>query len=637
MKKYLSLLLAALMLLAFLVSCSSSQDGNDVKTSDSSVTQDSTNQSVDRLPSDEGEAEKDSGDEDVNEEASDDENANEEASDDGDENEDASGNKKSDYVTVKSWSEEINPSYYKTVNVKASGYKGNDYPNKTGEYYKLFTNYEQLCSLFDTVENLEPVLFEDFDLLMLHRYYGSRGGEDIGFSEFVINDDYSAQVRLCEVGTTGLVDQIEYKSTLFILVPKQNKTPDKFHEINIIRDTIYPYEVNFYEEIGIELKGEALFFNDAKSYNKFAQEQSLQRISENGDKAVLIIKNPHSKCWLYGPILLNGNELTLTVTKTEDQIGFAQTGYAVIQIERNITHNSPYPTFEHTVTKEMSLNIHICEHPKNEPVFYNESDFGKALYDESDSHTSYQTIYVCFPDRTVIGTRTEYSEGKKSHVIETYIANSNGEITSWVNERYHDYENYCFYEIENGVWKRQEGILKGESLFTSIALGNVGQNYSSLSYDIDTGAYYTSELKTYDTFYNFEIKFFDAFVMSVSYEQYGEYPYGSIYEYNKTVYYDRNNTKIDMPKDGEPYVSETKIPTINEEIASKIAYFHAKQSYGVFERRLEKTLNYTSNQISENDKNNFWFISFYSSLTEYVYKISKDDGKIISVSVSEPE
>ncbi|MBQ8146219.1 MAG: hypothetical protein IJ039_05495 [Clostridia bacterium] len=45
MKKYLSLLLAALMLLAFLVSCSPSQDGNDVNSSGSSVTQDSTNQS----------------------------------------------------------------------------------------------------------------------------------------------------------------------------------------------------------------------------------------------------------------------------------------------------------------------------------------------------------------------------------------------------------------------------------------------------------------------------------------------------------------------------------------------------------------------------------------------------------------
>ncbi len=45
MKKYLSLLLVALMLFAFLVSCESSQNENNANSSDNSVTQDSTNKS----------------------------------------------------------------------------------------------------------------------------------------------------------------------------------------------------------------------------------------------------------------------------------------------------------------------------------------------------------------------------------------------------------------------------------------------------------------------------------------------------------------------------------------------------------------------------------------------------------------
>lgn len=626
MKKYLSLLLVALLLFAFLVSCSALQKENGINPPQSSITQNSSNQSTDSLPSSESENGEDSSNGDV--------------SDKNPDNGDVSGEEKDGYVTVKAWSEEINPTYYKTINIKANGYKGNDFPSKKGDYYKLFTDYHQLRSLYDTVENIEPVLFKDYDLLMLYRYYGSRGGDDIGFSDFVINDDYSAQIKLCETGSY-IVGELVYKSTVFILVPKQGIATEQFHEINVIKDTVYPYEVTYYEEIGIELNGEALFFNDAKSYNKFAEEHGLKRAYQYGERAVLIIKNPHSKSWLYGPLSLNGNELTLNVIKTLDQIGFEQTGYAVIEIERNIapgaSYESPYPAFEHTVTTEMSLKINLCEYQRSEPVFYNESDFGKALYDESDSFTSYQTIYMYFTDRTVIGTRTEYDDGDKSHVIETFITNRNGEITAWSNERYYDYENICYYEIEDGVWKKKDGILLAESLFTSIATGNVAQNYGDLSYDIDTGAYYTPELKIYDTFYNLEIKFFDTFVMSVSYEQYGRYSDEAVYEYNKTVYFNRNNTTVDLPKDGELFVSEDKIPLLDEETASIIAYFHARQSYGVLERRLEKTLNYSSSYISEDDKEKFWFISFYSGLTEYIYKISKEDGKIINVMVSEPE
>ena len=45
MKKYLSLLLVAFALLAFLVSCSTSQNGSDANSSEKSVIQDSTSQS----------------------------------------------------------------------------------------------------------------------------------------------------------------------------------------------------------------------------------------------------------------------------------------------------------------------------------------------------------------------------------------------------------------------------------------------------------------------------------------------------------------------------------------------------------------------------------------------------------------
>ena len=51
MKKYLSLLLVALLLFAFLVSCSTSQNENSTKSSDSGVTQDSTNQSETNIDS----------------------------------------------------------------------------------------------------------------------------------------------------------------------------------------------------------------------------------------------------------------------------------------------------------------------------------------------------------------------------------------------------------------------------------------------------------------------------------------------------------------------------------------------------------------------------------------------------------
>ena len=546
-----------------------------------------------------------------------------------------------DYVSIKSWSSEINPTYYKTLNVKASGYKGNDYPNYTGEYYKLLTNYEQLCSLYETVENVEPVLFEDFDLLMLYRFYGSRGGGDIGFSEFFIYEDGSAQIKLCERGTTGCVDQVEYKSTIFILVPKQEKDKvEEFKEINIIKDTIYPYKVGYYDDIGLELKGEALFFNDIESYNKFAEEKGLKKSSSYGDKAFLIIKNPSSKCWIYGPISLKGNELTLVATKTNDQIGFEQNGYVALEIERYIKpgeSNSSYPTFEHTVTKEMSLNIQVYEYPEGEPTFYNESDFGKALYDESESHTSVQTIYMYFNDRCVIGTRKEYVEGKKVHVVETYITNRDGEITTSVQEMYHDYENQCYYEIEDGVWKRKEGRLLTESLFSSIAVGNIGQNYSSLSYDIDSGAYYIDELKTYDTFYNLELKFFDGFVMSTSFEQYGIYSYEAVYEYNKIVYFNRGNTSVVLPEENSSALQEIEIGQIDEEIARRIAYFNARRYYGVFERRLESTLNYTSSSLSEKEKNDFWYICFNEGSSEYIYKISKKNGEIISTSISDLE
>lgn len=560
---------------------------------------------------------------------------------DTEENGEEAGEEKTDYVSIKSWSSEVNPTYYKTISVKASGYKGNDYPNKTGEYYKLFTSYEQFRSLYDTVENVEPVLFNDFDLLMIYRFYGSRGGGDIGFSEFFIDEDGSAQIKLCERGTTGCVNQVEYKSTLFILVPKQEKGKvEEFKEINIIKDTIYPYKVSFYEDIGIELKGEALFFNDRNSYNSFAEEKGLKKASGYGEISVLIIKNPSSKCWIYGPLSLKENELTLVATKTNDQIGFEQNGYVAIEIERYITpgeSNSLYTTFEHTVTKEMSLNIQVYEYPKGEPAFYNESDFGKALYDESKSYTSVQTIYMYFNDRTVIGTRKKYVEGKKVHVVETYITNRDGEITTFVEEMYHDYENECHYEIEDGVWKRKEGNLLTESLFSSIATGNIGQSYSSLSYDIDTGTYYTKELKTYDTFYNFELKFFDGFVMTTSFEQYDENSYEAIYEYNKIVYSNRGNTSVALPEENSSAVKEIEIGQIDEEIARRIAYFDARRHYEVFERRLESTLNYTSSSLSEKEKNDFWYICFYEGTSEYIYKISKNNGEIISTSISDLE
>ena len=92
-----------------------------------------------------------------------------------------------------------------------------------------------------------------------------------------------------------------------------------------------------------------------------------------------------------------------------------------------------------------------------------------------------------------------------------------------------------------------------------------------------------------------------------------------------------------MPADGEIYVSEVEIPMLDEETALVIARFHARQNYGVLERRLEKTLNYTSGEISQSDKDDFWFIEFYSGLTEYIYKIAKADGEITAIVVSEPE
>lgn len=51
MKKYLSLLLVALLLFAFLVSCSTSQNGNNANSSDSGVAQDSSNQSETNIDS----------------------------------------------------------------------------------------------------------------------------------------------------------------------------------------------------------------------------------------------------------------------------------------------------------------------------------------------------------------------------------------------------------------------------------------------------------------------------------------------------------------------------------------------------------------------------------------------------------
>ena len=51
MKKYLSLLLVTLLLFAFLVSCSTSQNGNNANSSDSGVAQDSTNQSETNIDS----------------------------------------------------------------------------------------------------------------------------------------------------------------------------------------------------------------------------------------------------------------------------------------------------------------------------------------------------------------------------------------------------------------------------------------------------------------------------------------------------------------------------------------------------------------------------------------------------------
>ena len=166
MKKYLSLLLVILLFFAFLVSCSVTKDGDVVSSLDGSVTQDSTSQSIDNIPSDKSTNDGDTSDESkIEDSVSDESGANSGVSGG---SEDSSSEKKDGYVAIKSWSEETDKNYYKTVSIKSGGYKGNDYPGKKGDYFKLFTHYEQLRSLYDTIENIEPVLFESYSLLMLY-------------------------------------------------------------------------------------------------------------------------------------------------------------------------------------------------------------------------------------------------------------------------------------------------------------------------------------------------------------------------------------------------------------------------------------------------------------------------------------
>ena len=476
-------------------------------------------------------------------------------------------------------------SYYEKVLYYFGQYEyvANDLPKDYGDFYKVVKSYDDFSELVKS-NYLDKSLFENNYILVIHRKYGGRYIEDMGFSNFRIENG-EAFIDLYEYTGNMNYPDCEFLYTEYYVIPNTIECEaTEFKPLTINKTSIYSYDVSFFDAEGLELGNTAMIFDGYSEFKEFEDLLGVKSYASYFDKDgyFIVIERPVLDVASVGPLKLEGEKLMLTID--DSALHERERGqYMVIGVSKE-GNNQQYDFFNEKIPNDCTLEIIINENnqPSFDEIDYAQKNRPETPYDmfleallfnhNNDNLTSRIDKVIIKQDGTVIYGSEISRKDDNVYCTESTTTNLHPDGTVSVGSyayftNYQDRYNEYSLQIENGVWVKYDGVLKTESIYSHFNVPNLQNHFKELSYDEETGIYSADIIASYITIYDLRLKIENGCVSYVSFRQGGTWE-GAIEELVIITTYDVGTTVVVEPTVGEEAVLTAIEPS--EEILAEV-------------------------------------------------------------------
>lgn len=421
--------------------------------------------------------------------------------------------------------------YYTKIPSRFGNYLGNDLPSyQTCEspYYKVIKSYESFCNLFSYTKELDKEVFDEHYILLIYKEYADY---EIGFKNFETGDDLASIDYVDYYSDDFAISAIESWHMNIILIPNTvSCSENDFKPITLNKKTIYTYPCS-------EMQLERITINDNEAF-MFTSQEHFEAFKEKYEpdyydyiikkNSIYIVIKTKIRTIAFEDLTLDNNKLTIkahAIDKMLDSI-------TVVEIPRE--------KFTEEITSDVSLEIQYTIHNQNSNDLSVTKEEWQSAFDfiANNNENVTEEIHLSYIA----------ANGKEFNGVCKYLTadNKRAEISDGF-QYYYDDVNGCYYEVQNGIWKKHNGDIIIDSAFSFCDYSPIKYAYDSATYTSYTGLY---KIDKYEKYTDIQVRIKDGKLEYISFSMPSAWREDSKDTF-KIYYYDFGTTEIFLPNEGD--------------------------------------------------------------------------------------